>query len=92
MATPELSQAGRAAKTGCESLFQRLLHSLDYLWTSREATQQGACAYSLRCWKRAPQEEAAQSAALCCIAGVLDPGYLFVSVWRHVLSSQFEGW
>lgn len=44
MAASELSRAGRAAKTGSESLFPCLLRSLDDLCTSREATQQGALA------------------------------------------------
>lgn len=42
--TRGLSQAGRAAKTGHGSAFQCLLHSLGYLWTECEPTQQGALA------------------------------------------------
>lgn len=48
MAASELSRAGRAAKTGSESLFPCLLRSPDDLCTSREATQQGALAGACR--------------------------------------------
>lgn len=84
MATSELSRAGGAAEAGCESVFQRPLHSLDYTpgpaakphskgpWQAT-AGLGTHWANSLRHWKRTLKEGAAQSAALCCISGVPNP-------------------